>query len=174
MQTESTSADADKPVVSMRTMEIAVSLAFFLIGALVLWDSVRLGHRWGDSGPEAGYFPFYIAVIMMAASVLNFVLMGLASKARQSGAKPFVTWGQLKPVMAVLFPLIVYIFGMQYLGLYVSAALFIGLFMRVNGGYGLAKILPIALTVPVVVYLMFEKWFLVPLPKGPIEAMLGL
>lgn len=174
MQNETTSAEADKSVVSMRTMEIAVSLAFFLVGALVLWDSVRLGHRWSEGGPEAGYFPFYIAVIMMAASALNFFLMGFTQKARQSATKSFVTWGQLKPVLAVLFPLILFLFGMQYLGLYVSAALFIGLFMRINGGYGLGKILPISLITPVVVYMMFEKWFLVPLPKGPIEAMLGL
>jgi putative tricarboxylic transport membrane protein len=27
--------------------------------------------------------------------------------------------------------------------------------------------------VPVVTFLIFEKWFLVPLPKGPIEEYLG-
>lgn len=174
MQNESTSANAEKSVVSTRTMEIVVSIAFLLVGALVLWDSVRLGHRWSDEGPQAGYFPFYIAVIMMAAAALNLFFTGFSKKARQSGAKTFVTWGQLKPVLAVLFPLILFLFGMQFLGLYLSAALFIGIFMRINGGYGLTKILPIAIITPVVVYLMFEKWFLVPLPKGPIEAMLGL
>ena len=34
--------------------------------------------------------------------------------------------------------------------------------------------LPIAIGVPVVVYIVFERWFLMPLPKGPIEDWLGL
>jgi putative tricarboxylic transport membrane protein len=166
--------DADKPVVSTRTMEIAVSAAFFLVGALVMWDSVRLGHRWAEGGPEAGYFPFYISLIMLIASATNGLAAAFTKKGRAAGAKPFVTWGQFRPVLAVFFPLALYVLGMQYLGLYVSAALFIGLFMRINGKYGLKRILPVSLSVPVVVYLMFELWFLVPLPKGPVEAMLGL
>jgi len=174
MQSEPFSADADKAVVSMRTMEIAVALGFFLIGALVMWDSVRLGHTWGDDGPGAGYFPFYISLIMMLTAGVVMLVAALGSKAKQSGAAPFVTRGQLRPVLAVFFPLALYVLGVQYLGLYVSAALFVGLFMRINGKYGLKKILPITIVLPVVVYLMFEKWFLVPLPKGPIEALLGL
>jgi hypothetical protein len=122
MQNESTSVDGDKSVVSTRTMEVVMSLVFFLVGGLVLWDSVRLGHRWSDGGPEAGYFPFYIALIMMAAAVLNLVFVGFGKQARQSGAKPFVTWGQFKPVLAVLFPLVVFLFGIQYLGIYVAWA----------------------------------------------------
>lgn len=171
---EPSSPDANKAVVSTRTMEIAVSAGFFLLGALVMWDSIRLGHRWSEIGPEAGYFPFYISLIMMIAAMTNLLFAALSQSTQLSGALPFVTKGQLKPVLAVLIPLIFYIFGIQYLGLYVSTALFIGLFMRINGQYGLKKILPIAVTVPVLVFLMFEKWFLVPLPKGPIEALLGM
>lgn len=171
---EPTSPDADKAVVSTRTMEIAVSAGFFLLGALVMWDSIRLGHRWSEIGPEAGYFPFYISLIMMAAAMTNLLVAALSQSAKNSGSLPFVTKGQLKPVLAVLIPLIFYIFGIQYLGLYVSTALFIGTFMCVNGKYGPKKFLPVALTVPVAVFLMFEKWFLVPLPKGPLEALLGM
>jgi putative tricarboxylic transport membrane protein len=171
---EATSPDANKAVVSTRTMEIAVSAGFFLIGALVMWDSVRLGYKWSDMGPEAGYFPFYISLIMMAAALTNLFVVVLSKGGKLAADKPFVTKGQLKPVLAVLIPLIFFIFGIQYLGLYVSTAFFIGLFMRINGQYGLKKIFPIAISVPVIVFLMFEKWFLVPLPKGPIEALLGL
>lgn len=177
MDSEPSSRDADEAdeaVVSTRTMEIAVSAGFFLVGALVMWDSVRLGFSWSEIGPEAGYFPFYISLIMMVAAMSNLLMSAFGRKNKLSGARPFVTRKQLKPVLAVLFPLIFYIFGIQYLGLYVSTALFIAIFMRINGQYGLKKIAPVAITVPVAVYLMFEKWFLVPLPKGPIEALLGL
>jgi hypothetical protein len=83
-------------------------------------------------------------------------------------------WSQFRSVLAVFFPVLLFVTAIQYIGLYVSALLFIGIFMRINGEYGLKKIIPIAVLVPVVVYVMFEKWFLVPLPKGPLEALLGL
>jgi hypothetical protein len=31
----------------------------------------------------------------------------------------------------------------------------------------------ISLGIPLVTFLVFEKWFLVPMPKGPVEAWLG-
>ena len=31
----------------------------------------------------------------------------------------------------------------------------------------------VAVAVPVLTFLMFEIWFLVPLPKGPLESFLG-
>lgn len=155
-------------------MEIAVSLAFILVASIVMYDSIRLGHRWGDSGPDAGYFPFYISLMMMFAAAGNLALTLFSRKARAGNAAPFVTWGRFKPVLAVLVPLVIYVSVMFYIGLYLASALFIGLFMRINGKYGLARILPVAIAVPVVVYLMFEMWFLVPLPKGPVEGWLGL
>ena len=62
---------------------------------------------------------------------------------------------------------------MQFIGLYAAMAIYIAAFMMINGGYSVLKALPFAAVVPVIVFVMFEIWFLVPLPKGPIEAMLG-
>lgn len=174
MSTPSQPSSGDKPVVSTGTMEVAVSLAFLAVGALFMWDSVRLGSGWADDGPEAGYFPFYISLIMMVAAAANILFTLLGQEAKATNAKPFVMWSQFRSVLAVFFPVLVFVTAIQYLGLYVSALLFIGAFMRINGKYGLKKILPIAVLVPVVIYVMFEKWFLVPLPKGPLEALLGL
>ena len=33
--------------------------------------------------------------------------------------------------------------------------------------------LAVGIGVPLALFLMFERWFLVPLPKGPLEALLG-
>lgn len=174
MQNEENAAEDHRAVVSTGTMEIAVSVAFIAVAALVIYDSVRLGHRWGDSGPDAGYFPFYISLIMMMAAAGNLLVVVFGKAARAGNGKPFVTRDRFKPVLLVFVPMVIYISAMYYVGLYVASALFIGLFMRINGKYGLARILPVALAVPVIVYLMFELWFLVPLPKGPVENWLGL
>jgi putative tricarboxylic transport membrane protein len=46
--------------------------------------------------------------------------------------------------------------------------------MRRLGKYNWWIIAAIAIGMPVVTYIVFEKWFLVPLPKGPLEEWLGL
>ena len=60
-----------------------------------------------------------------------------------------------------------------FLGLYVSSAIFIAFFMAWLGKYPLYKIVPVAILIPVALFFMFEVWFLVPLPKGPLETALG-
>jgi hypothetical protein len=164
---------ADRTVVSTGTMEAIVSIILMLIAAVVIYDSLRLGHRWGDDGPQSGYFPFYIALLLLAASGTNLLLTLTGKGRRAVNAKPFVTWRQFKPVLAVFAPLFVYVLIMQYVGLYVAAAIFIATFMRINGKYGFGKIAQFAIGVPVFVFVLFERWFLVPLPKGPVEALLG-
>ena len=163
-----------KSVASMRAAELVMAGVFLACGALVMWDSKRLGSAWADDGPQAGYFPFYIGLFIVVASAANiFRALNLGEKGRAA----FVEWGQLKMVLSVMLPTCVYValianpwFG---LGIYLASALFIAYFMWRLGKYGPAKIVPVALGVVVFFFLMFEIWFKVPLPKGPIEAALG-
>lgn len=155
--------------VSNRTMELIVAAAFMGVAAVVMYDSRRIGASWGSDGPEAGYFPFYIGLIMFIASAATFAT-NLVSKAAGSN---FVERSQLKQVLAVLVPTIVFVVAIAFLGIYVSAVLFIAYFMIRLGEYPIHKTVPVALGVPLALFTMFEIWFLVPLPKGPVEAMLG-
>ena len=59
------------------------------------------------------------------------------------------------------------------LGIYVASTLFIAYFMLRLGGYSVVKTLPVALGVSLAFFLIFEIWFKVPLPKGPLETFLG-
>ena len=50
---------------------------FFIFGAIVITDSVRLGFGWQEvHGPRPGYFPFYIGLLICASAAINFVRMG--------------------------------------------------------------------------------------------------
>ena len=65
----SNSNDPSGGVVSTRTMEMAVALALMVVGAIVMIASLRLGAGWSPSiGPQSGYFPFYVSLIMFLAS----------------------------------------------------------------------------------------------------------
>src|SRR3954462_14673511 len=150
---------------------MAVAALFFLLGALVMFDSARLGARWAEDGPEAGYFPFYIGLFICIASAVNF-----AARLRVRGeANPtFVETGQLTLVLVVLVPAAIYVALIAWLGIYITSAVVIAFFMRWLGKYAWWKVIAVSIGTSVVFYLIFEIWFLVPLPKGPLEEMLGL
>jgi hypothetical protein len=153
-------------------MDIVVALLFLAGSAVVISDSMRLGFHWVDNeGPASGYFPFYIAVGMALASAVNLVsaVMGRT----KNGDETFVSKPAFRRVLAVLIPAIVYVGMVQYLGIYVASGLYIIVFMLTLGKETLLKALAVGIGVPLVLFLMFEVWFLVPLPKGPLEAWLG-
>ena len=164
----------DRAVGSVRLWEIVVAAALFVFGSVVIWDSRRLGAAWASDGPQAGYFPFYIGLLICIASFANFLA---AFRKGSRGAKPFVTWGQLRMVLVVMVPSVVYVAlianPLYSLGIYEASVIFIGFFMRYLGKYSWPKIAGVSVGVMVVFFLMFEVWFKVPLPKGPIEALIG-
>jgi putative tricarboxylic transport membrane protein len=161
----------DRPALHLRSAEIGVALFLFALGALVIVDSLRLGMRWGADGPQPGYFPFYLGVFICSASM---VTIALALRLPAERNKPFVAWGQLRLVLSVLVPSAVFVGLVGWIGIYVSAVLFVAFFMRWLGRYAWWKVAAVALGHAAVLFVIFEVWFLVPLPKGPLERLLGV
>lgn len=167
----------EKSAVSTKTMDVIVAVIFFALGALVMWDSKRLGASWGSDGPEAGYFPFYIGAILCVAAIVNAIRAALGKDIKEQS---FVSVAALKMVFSVLLPTILYVLfiggigPIPGLGMYVPSVLFIAAFMMWLGKYKWLMSLTVSVGVIVVFFLMFEIWFKVPLPKGPLEAALGL
>ena len=161
----------DKPAVRRKTMEIAVTLIFLLFGIVVSWDSHRLGASWGSDGPQAGYFPFYIGLIIIFCSLITLVQ---AWRIKAADNPPFVFRGQLKMVVLVMVPTVVYVALINWLGIYVASTIYIAVFMWWLGKYSWTKYVSVSVGVSIAFFLMFEIWFKVPLPKGPLEAALGL
>jgi len=156
---------------SVRAAEIAVALAIFAVGAVIALDSVRIGARWTEEGPQTGYFPFFVGLVVCAASAINLVRALLMQRERASA---FVQVGQLKLVLAVLAPAAVFVGIVPWTGIYLAATLFIAYFMRRLGRYPWWKAASGALATGIALFLLFEIWFLVPLPKGPLERLLGV
>ena len=163
-------AEAGRPALRQKSAEIAVAALFFILGAIVVYDSVRVGVRWVDDGPESGYFPFYIGLIVCGSSLVNMFLGALKTKSD----KVFVEVGALKLVLSVLIPAAIYVALIGWTGIYVASALFVAFFMRWLGKYPWWKVAAVSIGNSVVFFVIFEIWFKVPLPKGPLEALLGL
>ena len=154
---------------SHRAVETGVALATTAFAALVIFGSLRAGIDWGAEGPRAGFFPFYIGLFILLSSMVN-LFSALKDIPRD---KLFAEWGQLWRVMSVIIPTAIYVALIPRIGIYVSSMMLIALFMKWLGKYRWHVVAPVSVGVPIAVFLVFEKWFLVSLPKGPLETMLG-
>jgi len=156
-------------LVSIRTMEIFVGGLLFAAGAILIFDAKRLGSGWGEFGPQSGYFPFYVGLILCISSAIA-VFQGVRAPDAQDS---FVERGQARLIMAVFIPTVVYVVGVRFLGIYVASAAFIAIFMAWQGKFSWLRAAVSGVAVSIALFLMFEIWFTVPLPKGPLEALFG-
>jgi len=154
--------------ISLRATELVVAALLFVAGAVVVYDSYRLGSKWGSDGPQSGYFPFYIGLLICISSVINFVQ---ALMARRMDPEIFVAWGPFKLVLTVLIPAAVYVLGVKYIGIYLASAIYIALFMAWLGKYSWLRSIAVGVAVNVSFFLMFEVWFKVPLYKGDLDPL---
>jgi hypothetical protein len=152
-----------------RLVEIGVAVAMAVFALIVIAGSVQVGIGWGAEGPKAGFVPFYVGLLILGSSIVSLA----AIIAQAPDHRLFAQWDQLGKVMSVLVPTAIYVALVPWIGIYVASALLIAVFMRWLGRYGWAMVAAVAIGVPLVCFVVFERWFLVPLPKGPIEAYLG-
>ena len=154
---------------AQRSVEVGVTIATALFGLIIIVGSLQVGIGWGAEGPKSGFFPFYLGVIIVVSSAVNLI-----EAARRSGEKTFADWSQLRQVLAITIPTAVYVAVIPWAGIYVSSVFLIAVFMMWLGSYRPLYAVALAVLIIVATYLVFEKWFLVPLPKGPVEDFLGL
>jgi hypothetical protein len=156
----------------MRRADLICAVFLLVLAGVVAGEGWRLGTGWGTDGPQPGFFVFYLGVALALASATvagQAVLRGDDRLYR----RPFVGPGQLTPVLKVLVPACVMVVATHFVGLYVAGGVYLGAYMRWIGGHSWALTILLAVGVPVVTFLVFETWFLVPMPKGPLEAYLG-
>ena len=153
---------------SHRSVEVGVAIAMLVFSLIVIAGSLQVGIGWASDGPAAGFFPFYCALFIFVASIINLV-NALAIK----GGALFAEWGQLGQVISVVIPSAIYVALVPWIGMYIASMFLIAFFMRWLGRYNWPMVIGVSIPVMVATFVIFERWFLVPLPKGPIEEMLG-
>lgn len=154
---------------SHRSVEVGVAIAIVVLALIGIVGATRVGIGWGAEGPRAGFFPFYICLAIIIASAVNLTRIFMSVNEGET----FATWRQLRQVASVVVPTAIYVFIIPSIGIYVASMLLIGIFMMWFGKYSMVFAVPLAIGVPIFFFISFEFWFLVPLPKGPLEHMLG-
>jgi putative tricarboxylic transport membrane protein len=163
-------ADNSPPAATTRTVEVVAYLLLVALAILLGFDNWRSGMGWAKDGPQSGYVPFYLCVILAGASLYG---LGAALLRQRLGDDTFVTRDQLRRVMQVFVPTFLFVALTQWLGIYVASFLLVAGFMRMIGRIALWKSLLTSFLFALIMFLTFEVAFDVIMPKGPLEAMFG-
>jgi hypothetical protein len=146
-------ADNSPAVASTRTVEIVVSLLLLALAGIFCFDNWRTGIAWEADGPQPGYFPFYLGLLLAGASLFGLIATLVT---RTGAARTFLTHDQLRRVMQVFIPTLLFCLFTQWLG-------------RI----ALWKSLLTAFLFAVIMFFTFDVAFDVIMPKGPLEAAFG-
>jgi hypothetical protein len=157
----------DKPIQS-RWVELWVAACFAAVSILVILDSLRTGNDWGTDGPQPGYFPFYIGCLMLAGAVW-IVMTTCLHWRRDGGNRVFAHRHEWRLMLKMLIPTAVYLLAIAWLGIYVASWIFISAFMVWQGRYAYLRAILVGLTISAALFGLFEIWFQIPLPKGPLD-----
>ncbi|MEK7880047.1 MAG: tripartite tricarboxylate transporter TctB family protein [candidate division NC10 bacterium] len=152
----------------MKRADTLTAFLLLAVALLVVWEGWRLGFGWSTDGPASGFFPFYLGLGLAICSIAS-----LFQARAISPAKRFIESGKLAPVAKVALPAVAMVALTHVVGLYVCTAFYLALYMRWIGRHSWLLVVVLSLGIPFVTFLIFEKWFLVPLPKGPLETWLG-
>jgi putative tricarboxylic transport membrane protein len=150
----------------MRRADIVVGFGMMLVGFIALGDAIRLGFGWGMSGPEAGFFPFYLGLGTVMCTVF---IVGKAIKAYRKdgdGGKPLIPEGGLTQILWILIPAIGVVLLTELIGLHLATMFYLAFNIRVLGKMGWVKVIVISVLVPVSMYIVFDRVFQIPLPEG--------
>jgi hypothetical protein len=168
MESNMESHEGERQGVATNIVDAVVAVLVLIMGGVVIYGSRKLGSEWTTDGPGAGYFPFYIGLILCISGV-GVLYQALAGK--EKNTEVFVDRESLGRVMSVLIPAAVYVGAIQVLGIYVASAVYIALFMVILGKYSWLKSVIVAVAVNTLFFMMFEVWFKVPLHKGSLDPL---
>jgi hypothetical protein len=161
----------DKPIQS-RWVELLVASCFAAVSLLVIHDSVRTGNAWGSDGPEPGYFPFYVGCLMLAGAAWVALSTCLCWR-RDGGRRIFAQQSEWRLMLKMLIPTVVYSLAIVGVGIYLASWVFISAFMVWQGRYAYLRSVLVGCGISLAMFVLFEIWFQLPLPKGPVETWLG-
>jgi putative tricarboxylic transport membrane protein len=149
----------------MRKANIGMALFLIAIGGIVLFDAIRLGYGWGMSGPDAGFFPFVLALGVLISSAI-VLFKGIRVYKKEGPGERLIPEGGLKPILWVLLPSAGMVMLTALIGLHLAALCFLAFYMRAVGKIGWMKVALVSVFVPLGMYILFDKLFLIPLPQG--------
>jgi hypothetical protein len=171
MQHVDTTDPSDRPLLSRFGLQLGTALGTLLFGAVIVFGAIEYDIGWDERGPEPGYFPFWMGLLIIAGSLGTLIDTFLK---RDQNTDAALTRGQAWRVFSFVWPILGFLIVTSFLGLYVAMILYLLTVMMLHGGYRLPAALGVSAGTAIAFFFLFDKWLLVPLMKGPIEAWFGI
>lgn len=152
----------------MQRGSTVVALLLAAVAALLLRQALLLPVGWTEAGPGPGFFPFGLALGVLAAAAAIFLQSVRAERAGGGGDEPFIARRAWRPLLIVFAPMVAIIALMNTLGIYLGSALYLAGYTWYVGRSRPITVVLISVLIPLTLFFIFERWFLMPLPKGTI------
>jgi putative tricarboxylic transport membrane protein len=149
----------------MRKADIIVALGMMLVGLIAFGDAIRMGFGWGISGPEAGFFPFYMGLGILICTIV-IVIKAVKTYRNDGPGKPLIQEGGLVQILWILIPAIGVFLLTELIGLHLATIFYLAFNIRVLGKMSWVKVILLSVLIPSSMYIIFDKVFLIPLPLG--------
>jgi hypothetical protein len=149
----------------MRRAETLIALGLTFGAVLLLREALGLSIAWTNVGPGAGFFPFWLALGVTTCAVI-ILLRSFRAPVAADGGRPFIPAGAWKPLLIVFLPMAAVVALIDYLGIYLGGAIYLAGYTWLVGRHRWFTVLLVSVLVPLALFFLFERWFLLPLPKG--------
>ncbi len=148
--------------------EFVMALGLLLGAIMLVREALRLPIGWTTAGPGAGFFPFWLAggVMLFALLILGRTLRVGRAGSSTMVMKPFIAATAWRPLLIAFLPMVAVVAVIEYLGLYLGGGLYLAGYMRWVGRHRWPRIVLVSVLVPLGLFVVFERWFLLPMPKG--------
>lgn len=148
----------------MRSAERLFAALLLLTAGALVREASRLPVAWTATGPGSGFFPFVLAVGVGFNAFLVLARSLRSTPAGQGG--PFMPPGAWWPLLAVFLPIAAVVALIDYLGIYLGGAFYLAGYTWFVGRHRWLTIVLVSALVPLALFLIFERWFMMPMPKG--------
>jgi len=149
----------------MRRADTIFALILLAGAGVMVREALRLPIAWTAIGPGAGFFPFWLSVgvAIQGAIILVRSLRVPAPPGREA---PFIDRGAWPPLLIAFLPMVAVILALGYLGIYLGGALYLAGYMIFVGRHHWTTVILVSVLLPLALFFIFERWFLMPMPKG--------
>jgi putative tricarboxylic transport membrane protein len=147
----------------MRKAELLWAAVMLVVATIVIRESFQLGFGWQEYGPQAGFAPFWLGVLLLL-STGGVLLRGLYV---ESGATFFINRQGMWEAVRIFLTSVLITIGIVYLGVYIATLVYTLLFSRWLGRHRWPVAIAFAVLTTLAVFYGMEKGLRIPLPKSP-------
>ncbi len=138
-----------------------------ILSVIVIAESVRLGFGWEEaSGPQAGFVPFYLALLMLFASIFIFYLAWKSEKKDDDNF--FVNKQGMMEAIKIAGTSLLFSIIIVYAGVYFAILIFSPIFVRWLGKHNWPTVIMFTIGITLAIYFGMEVGLKIPLPRSPL------